>query len=125
GRLLIASNVNAQYLASDRDGDLWVGTRTRGLFRLKSQAVKMFTAADGLPPGKPMAVLAASDGKLWVANYCGGLSRFDGRRFQTYVDKEVSCVFSLAEDRNNDIVRRIHGRGMVRFANGRCIQCVA
>ena len=75
GRLLIASDVNAQYLASDRDGDLWLGTRTRGLFRLKSQAVKMFTAADGLPSGKSMAVLAASDGKLWVANYCGGLSK--------------------------------------------------
>ena len=127
GRLLIASNVNAQYLASDRDGDLWVGTRTRGLFRLKSQAVKMFTAADGLPPGKPMAVLAASDGNLWIANYCGGLSRFDGRRFQTYVDKEglYSCVFSLAEDRNHDILIGVHGGGVSRFRNGHFIQVSA
>jgi PAS domain S-box-containing protein len=127
GRLLIASDVNAQYLASDRDGDLWLGTRTRGLFRLKSQAVKMFTAADGLPPGKPMAVLAASDGKLWVANYCGGLSRFDGRRFQTYVDKDAldSCVFSLAEDRNHDILLGIHGGGVSRFRNGHFIEVSA
>ena len=62
GRVPIASNLDATYLAADRDGDLWAGTRSRGLFRLKSQAVKMFTAADGLPVGMPMAVLAASDG---------------------------------------------------------------
>ena len=127
GRLLIASKVNAQYLASDRDGDLWVGTRTRGLFRLRNQAVKMFTAADGLPPGKPMAVLAASDGKLWVANYCGGLSRFDGLRFQTYVDKDglASCVFALAEDRNHDILIGTHAGGVFRFRDGHFIQVSA
>jgi PAS domain S-box-containing protein len=122
GRRLIASNVNAQYLAPDRDGDLWVGTRTRGLFRLKSQAVRMFTAADGLPPGKPMAVLAASDGRLWVANYCGGLSRFDGLRFQAYMDTLNSCVFSLAEDRNHDILVGSHGGGVSRFRDGHFIQ---
>ena len=125
GRRLIASNVNAQSVASDRDGDLWVGTRTRGLFRLKSQAVRMFTAADGLPPGKPMAVLAASDGNLWVANYCGGLSRFDGLRFQTYMDIVNSCIFSLAEDRNHDILVGTHGGGISRFWEGHFIQVLA
>jgi len=73
GLQLVVSDLNAKYLALDRDGDLWVGTR-RGLFRLKNQAVKMFTAADGLPSGVPTAVLAASDGKLWVASNCGGVS---------------------------------------------------
>jgi signal transduction histidine kinase len=88
----------------------------------------MFTAADGLPLGMPMAVLAASDGKLWVANYCGGLSRFDGVRFQTYADKDGlsnSCVFSLAEDRNDDILVGTHGGGVFRFRNGHFIQVSA
>ena len=124
GRVPIASNLDATYLAADRDGDLWAGTRSRGLFRLKSQAVKMFTAADGLPVGMPMAVLAASDGKVWVGNYCGGLSQFDGRRFQTYLDKDArnSCVFSLAEDRNHDILVGIHGGGVSRFRDGHFTQ---
>jgi ligand-binding sensor domain-containing protein len=124
GRRLIASNMNPKYLASDRDGDLWAATWARGLFRLKSPAVKMFTAADGLPPGLPRAVLAASDGKLWVANNCGGLSRFDGRRFQTYADKDGltnSCVFSLAEDRNHDILVGTFGGGVFRFRDGHFI----
>jgi ligand-binding sensor domain-containing protein len=70
GRQLIASDLYSRYLAFDRDGDLWIGTKGRGLFRLKDQAVKMFTTADGLPLGVPMAVLASSDGKLWVGNNC-------------------------------------------------------
>ena len=121
GRELVASNLDATYLALDRDGDLWAGTKGTGLFRLKSQAVKMFTAADGLPSGVPMAVLAASDGKLWVGSNCGGLSRFDGHRFHTYSEKDGltnSCVFSLAEDRNHDILIGTFGGGIFRFREG-------
>jgi ligand-binding sensor domain-containing protein len=127
GRVLVAPNLDATYMASDRDGDLWAGTRTGGIFRLKSQAVKMFTAADGLPVGMPMAVLAASDGQLWVASYCGGLSRFDGRRFQTYLDKDGlnSCLSALAEDRNHDILVGTHGGGVSRFRDGRFLQVSA
>jgi ligand-binding sensor domain-containing protein len=32
-----------------------------------------------------MAVLAAHDGTLWVGSNCGGLSRFDGKRFKTWI----------------------------------------
>jgi signal transduction histidine kinase/ligand-binding sensor domain-containing protein len=127
GRQLVVSDLNAKYLALDRDGDLWVGTR-RGLFRLKSQAVKMFTAADGLPSGAPTAVLAASDGKLWVASNCGGVSWSDGQRFQTYAEKDGltnSCVFSLAEDRDHSIWIGTFGGGVFRFRDGHIIQVVA
>jgi signal transduction histidine kinase/ligand-binding sensor domain-containing protein len=122
GRELVASNLNASYLAFDRDGDLWAGTKGTGLFRLKPRAVKMFTVADGLPDGVPMAVLAASDGKLWVGSDCGGLSWFDGRRFQTYAERDGltnSCVFSLAEGRNHDILIGTFGGGVFRFREGR------
>ena len=122
GRELIASDLEATYLAFDRDGDVWAATKGTGLFRLKRQAVKMFTATDGLPRGVPMAILAASDGKLWVGSDCGGLSLFDGQRFQTYSEKNGltnSCVFSLAEDRNHDILIGTFGGGVFRFREGR------
>jgi ligand-binding sensor domain-containing protein len=60
GRELIASELQAKYFAFDRDGDLWAGTTARGLFRLKQQVMKMFTAADGLPLGMPAAVCRGS-----------------------------------------------------------------
>ena len=128
GRQLIMSDLNAKYMALDRDGDLWVGAR-RGLFRLKRQAVKMFTSADGLPSGVPTAVLAASDGKLWVGSNCGGVSWFDGQRFHTYSEKDGlttgSCVFSLAEDRDHNIWIGTFGGGVFRFRDGHFIQVLA
>jgi ligand-binding sensor domain-containing protein/signal transduction histidine kinase len=132
GRQLVAPDLmgplNARHMTLDRDGDLWVGTR-RGLFRLKRQAVKMFTAADGLPSGVPTAVLVARDGKLWVGSNCGGLSGFDGQRFHTYAEKDGltvnSCVFSLAEDRDHNIWVGTFGGGVFRFRDGRFIQVLA
>jgi len=125
GQELIAPNMGAAlptFLCFDRNGDVWAGTKGTGLFRFKKQAVKMFTAADGLPLGLPRAVLAASDGKLWVGSDCGGLSWFDGRRFHSYSEKQGltnSCVFSLAEDRNHDILIGTFGGGIFRFREGR------
>jgi ligand-binding sensor domain-containing protein len=118
-------NVHAHYLTFDRDGDLWVGTNGRGLFKFKHRAVQMFGVADGLPEGVPKAVLAASDGKLWVGSNCGGLSWFDGSRFRTYADTDGllnSCVFSLAEDRDKDILVGTYGGGVFRFHAGRFTQ---
>jgi ligand-binding sensor domain-containing protein len=113
--------LEATYLSFDHNGDVWAGTKGTGLFRFKRQAVKMFTAADGLPLGVPRAVLAASDGKLWVGSDCGGLSWFDGRRFHFYSERDGltnSCVFSLAEDRNRDILIGTFGGGIFRFREG-------
>jgi signal transduction histidine kinase/ligand-binding sensor domain-containing protein len=121
GRELIASNLAATYLCFDQNGDVWASTKGAGLYRFKKQAVKMFTAADGLPLGLPRAVLAASDGKLWVGSDCGGLSWFDGTRFHSYSEKQGlanSCVFSLAEDRNGDILIGTFGGGIFRYRKG-------
>jgi signal transduction histidine kinase/ligand-binding sensor domain-containing protein len=129
GRQVVEPNFYARYLTFDRDGDLWAGTRGQGLFRLKHQAVNMFTAADGLPPlGVPTAVLASTDGKLWVGNNCGGLSWFDGQRFHTYSEKDGltnSCVFSLAQDHNHDILIGTHGGGVFRLRDGHFTQLAA
>jgi signal transduction histidine kinase/ligand-binding sensor domain-containing protein len=127
GPELIAADLRATYLAFDRDGDIWAATKGTGLFKLKRQAVKMFTMADGLPFGVPTAVLATSDGKLWVGSNCGGLSWFDGVRFRSYFERHGltnSCIFSLAEDRNHDILIGTFSGGVFRYREGQFTQIV-
>jgi signal transduction histidine kinase/ligand-binding sensor domain-containing protein len=122
----IAPGVHARYLYADPDGDLWVATGSEGLLRFSDRTFKMYTSADGLPaPNIPMAVLATHDGTLWVGSNCGGLSRFDGKRFKTYAEKDGlvnSCVWSLAEDANQDLWIGTWGGGLMRFRNGRFTQ---
>jgi len=127
GRELIELNAKASYIAFDREGDVWTGAKGNGLFRLKIQAVKMFTRADGLPLGVTSSVLVSSDGKLWVGSNCGGLSWWDGSRFHTYSEAEGltnSCVFSLAEDSNHDILIGTSSGGVFRFRDGRFTQFI-
>jgi ligand-binding sensor domain-containing protein len=77
------------------------------------------------PPISLWPSLAAHDGTLWVGSNCGGLSRFDGKRFKTYSEKDGllnSCVWSLAEDANHDLWIGTWGGGLFRFRNGRFTQ---
>jgi len=39
-----------QAILTDRDGNLWIGTRQRGLLKLKGEAISVYDADDGLVP---------------------------------------------------------------------------
>ncbi|MBN9691350.1 MAG: hypothetical protein J0M24_14025 [Verrucomicrobia bacterium] len=66
---------------SAQDGSLWVGT-TLGLHRIDDSANRQFSAADGLPDHFVYAVQQDTTGTIWVSTRRGGLTRWDGRRFQ-------------------------------------------
>ncbi len=76
----------------DSSGEIWLSTRGvsslgHGLARLRKGGDKFetFTEADGLPPRKaPSAFAEDRYGNLWITYYEGGLSRFDGERFDNF-----------------------------------------
>ena len=120
----VAGALQVRCMYSDLDGELWLGTASVGLVRLKDHAFRMYTAADGLPGNYPMAVLTSHDGTLWVGSNCGGISRFDGRRFHTYDRRDGlsnSCVWSMAEGADHDLWIGTWGGGLNRFRDGRFI----
>ena len=73
-----------------------------------------YSAADGLPSNTVYAISQDADGSLWVGTR-GGLSRFDGVRFQTVMSGKR--VTSLALDRENRLwVGTTEGLEILRFA---------
>jgi ligand-binding sensor domain-containing protein len=116
----VATGIQCRALYADADGGLWIGTNGAGLLHLTDRTVNMFTTADGLGNDVIMAVLAARSGKLWAGANCGGLSWFDGSRFQAEPDPGhlVSCAFALAEDTNGDLLVGTYGHGLVRLHDG-------
>ncbi|QKJ29527.1 response regulator [Mucilaginibacter mali] len=76
------ANKNHQYteiknavrsINQDRQGRLWLGTEGGGLisYDSKTQAIKRYTRADGLPSNSVLNVLVDNNGNLWGSTYNG------------------------------------------------------
>ena len=63
-------------------GDLWLGSRTYGVFRYDGMEWQRFDYGDGLADNKVRSIFQDRDGAIWVGT-AEGVSRFDGRTWLT------------------------------------------
>jgi streptogramin lyase len=85
---------------TDREGNLWVGTRGRGVARFHRSLFRSYTVADGLPNAEVAAVLEDRHGTLWIGT-AGGLATLDGKGVHTLpatAGERSEPILSLAED---------------------------
>jgi len=90
----------------DRDGNLWIGSGTEGLLRLRGQQLSRFTTKDGLSSDAVTSLYEDRDGNLWVGTNAGGLDRFRDGSFTTYAKEEglsSDQAYAVIEDRAGDI----------------------
>lgn len=71
-------DVQVYALQEDSKGTIWIGTFSHGLFALhpRTQAIKRFTEADGLPGHTVFGILTDDSGELWLSTN-NGLCHFD------------------------------------------------
>jgi signal transduction histidine kinase/ligand-binding sensor domain-containing protein len=74
------SSLSLHSVFAARGGDLWVGFTFGGVALLKEGRWRVFSVADGLPPGTAWQFAETLDGTLWVATD-SDLARFDGARW--------------------------------------------
>lgn len=98
--------IEATCVAADRDGVVWVGDRHKGLHRIAGEQWQSWGRADGLVGDGVRSILAASDGKIWVA------SEFP-RRLQYFRQGKFHLI---AMPPDLPVVRTI--RGMTEAADG-------
>lgn len=102
-------------LAEDRQGFLWIGTQA-GLVRFDGSRFKVFRSEPDDPAtlggSYVRALLAASDGRLWVGTFSGGLSVYDPARESFVRYRHVpgepgslshNRVEAMAEDRSGSL----------------------
>jgi signal transduction histidine kinase/ligand-binding sensor domain-containing protein len=59
--------IDANCVAAARDGSVWLGSRDQGLHRIAGGQWQSWNHADGLAGKMVRSLLAASDGKIWIA----------------------------------------------------------
>lgn len=76
-------------LARDLQGNIWVGTEDKGVFRYEPRAEEgmqwtQFNAKNGLGDDNAYAIASDKLGRVWVGTLNHGVSVFNGEDWQTY-----------------------------------------
>jgi signal transduction histidine kinase/CheY-like chemotaxis protein/ligand-binding sensor domain-containing protein len=114
----IRSEVSA--FLSDRDGNLWVGTATGGLYRITGDQVTSFSAPSGLTDHRVLALFEDREGSLWVGTG-GGLDRFRDTNLKTISVGDhlpSESTESILEARDGSVYVFCAGGGLARIRKG-------
>jgi len=97
----------------DPDGDLWIGTRSEGLLRLRSEEVIPFGTPEGLPHDVVWNVLETSDGWLYASTN-GGLARRREGSFEPVLSPlfPTSDIVALGEGHDGSLWAGTYSHGV-------------
>jgi signal transduction histidine kinase/ligand-binding sensor domain-containing protein len=96
----------------DRDGNLWIGTYSHGLFRLGGGGMASYGIADGLLNPTIRAIFEDDEGSIWIGSN-GGLEQFRAGAFVNWGKRE-----GLEDDYVRTIFQDRGGVLWVGSANG-------
>lgn len=116
----VEESIGAHYIQAaieDRHGNLWIGTRSQGLYRIVGQqAVRMPVSHADIS-----ALQEDPDGNIWVGTNGGGLVRLKTKTFWLY-DRSSGLTddfsHSVAADRDGTIWLANRDGGVARIQNG-------
>ena len=111
---------------ADGEGALWLGTPSKGLWRLRPSRVRLLRSTT-VPDSAGRVVAADEAGGVWVALGCTGLWHLDadGGRPAQPIDAPIGegCINSLLrEDGANTLWLGSSGGSLARFVDGRVEQ---
>jgi signal transduction histidine kinase/ligand-binding sensor domain-containing protein len=118
GRFHAAEDVAVESMIEDRNGALWIGTATHGVFRYSDQRFESIATSDR----RIDVLLADREANIWIGSNGGGLERLQPRAIVlegTAQGLPVEMIQSICEDTagtlwavtgNGQLVRRVDER---------------
>jgi signal transduction histidine kinase/ligand-binding sensor domain-containing protein len=97
----------ASCILEDREGQVWIGTWTQGLFRFNPDgALEHFSFVSGAFSETIRSIFEDKEGNIWVGVHGAGLRRLKRATFKTYGRRdglESDLIRSVTEDKAGDI----------------------
>lgn len=107
----VESMIEFNVMLSDTEGNTWVGSEGKGLFRIQKQLITVYSTDQGLAGASVYPVLKGKSGEMWVGTWPAGLSRIEDGKVHTFTTKDglPGLVSALAEDRDGKLWVGTHG----------------
>jgi ligand-binding sensor domain-containing protein/signal transduction histidine kinase len=111
-------------LLGDGAGNLWIGTRRDGLWRLGGDGLTRWTSRDGMPDDAIRSLFLDDEQNLWIGMLTGGLSRWRKGALAPYGEPEgfhATFFANTFADSRGDLWLGTWGRGLFRRHNGQLL----
>ncbi|MCP4220052.1 MAG: helix-turn-helix domain-containing protein [bacterium] len=100
-------------LYRDPESNLWVGTHSSGLRKLRAAEFKTFSRQEGLP-GKILSVFREDDNTIWAGTATNGLFRMENQRFVRVLDTNDK-IKTMDRDAEGNFWIGTCGSGLLRI----------
>jgi ligand-binding sensor domain-containing protein len=111
-------------MVGDKAGNLWIGTRRAGLWRLSPEGLEGWSARDGLSDNAIRALFLDDEQNLWVGMLSGGLSRWRKGALAPYGAPEgmdATYTANLLTDSRGNLWMGTWDKGLFRRHDGKLI----
>lgn len=90
----------------DKEGSIWIGSLTQGLFRLRKRSVQVIGKDQGMENDNLLSISFDSEGTLWFSTNCNGISRFKNgkvEQLERQFHLDNNCPWSILFDFNKNL----------------------
>ncbi|HOM89886.1 MAG TPA: two-component regulator propeller domain-containing protein [Bacteroidia bacterium] len=112
------SSNNIKVVYQDSEDNIWVGTSNAGVNKLTYKIFRTFSVEDGLIADGVAPIVKSANGAVYVGNNCGGINKIiDGKIIKIPEPKENTCIWSMLEDKDENLWVGTYGGGLFKFKN--------
>jgi ligand-binding sensor domain-containing protein/signal transduction histidine kinase len=109
-------------LLGDAAGNLWIGTRHNGLWRIGDDGLTHWSTQDGMADDSIRSLFIDDEQNLWIGMMSGGLSRWRKGALAPFSNpREFGSAYSAATfaDSHGDLWLGTWGKGLFRIHDGK------